>query len=233
VPEPYYKPNGYSTDKLIDSLDDNALLAHMGVPARYWAMVASPRPDRDPRIGQWLLDFKYIYRPSVDMMLKQPKYPGLGLLLHGASGTGKTSIASRLLLELVRSKVENSDPSGQNFTWHGSAMGLFVDWQDVSESFRMAASKDDLHAVKADEFRMKMRPTGPMNTRGDILVIDDISRERRTEFNSGELHRILRRRYDNCYPTIITTNHNPDEWDDVYGDVMASFLTRAFLSVEI
>ena len=122
-------------------------------------------------------------------------------------------------------------PDGTAFTWHGAAMGRFVDWQSASELFRSSNSDDD-DGETAAEIRKSTIPTGPVAKRGDFLLIDDISRERPTEYNTGELQRIIRRRASEGFPTIITTNHAPDDWEQKHGEVLAGYLHRTFVPVE-
>ena len=44
----------------------------------------------------------------------------------------------------------------------------------------------------------------------DLLVIDDLGKERATEWSVPILYRIINDRYENMLPTIITTNYNTD-----------------------
>jgi hypothetical protein len=140
-------------------------------------------------------------------------------------------MAASILRDLVRLKIRNTDPTMQVFAWHGQCMGRFVSWQDSSELFRKASGGDEDAGERAAALRKSMRPGGPLENRGDFLVIDDISREKRTEFNLGELQRILRHRREWGWTTILTTNHDPDEWHQVYDDAFASFLSRSFIPV--
>lgn len=229
----YYKRRkGYETDHLIDGSTDHELLEHMGVPQRYIEDAVRLYDAGLPvEIEEWLDRMDYIFRPAKEKQAEEPRWAGVGLVFYGESGTRKTTTAAATLLKAIRRPIINSDPTGRNFTWHGYAMGRFVDWQEASELFRDAVDDEDADE-DATSLRIAMRPTGPAVSRGDVLVLDDISRERRTEFNTGELQRVLRRRHDWCFPTILTTNHSPDEWTDVYGEVMASFLGRAFVPVE-
>ena len=66
-----------------------------------------------------------------------------------------------------------------------------------------------------------------------MVVIDDISRERQTEFNQDRLHSILRKRNNECFLTILTTNFSPDQWADVYGPVLGAYMQRAFVDAEV
>lgn len=231
--KPYIKANGYETDHLIDDLADGALLAHMGVPLKYTphAVEMHQRGDYPEDIEGWLESLPYIFRPSFERMVEKPDLCGIGLVLWGPPSSYKTTTAAALLLSAIRRKIPNTDPTGQNFTWHGAAMGRFVDWQSASEMFRSANSDDD-DSDTAAEIRRAVIPSGPVNRRGDFLVIDDISRERPTEYNTGELQRIIRRRASEGFPTIVTTNHSPDEWVEHHGEVLAGYLERTFIDVE-
>lgn len=224
----WYKPGGYETDHLIDDLSDAALLAHMGVPRTYIDHAVNWKAFPDV-VEAWLSNLPYIYRPS-DENLKE-NMCGVGLILAGPGSTRKTTLAAAILLRVIRLKIPNTDPTKQNFTWHGALMGRFIDWQEVSDLFR-SANSDEVDELLAKTLRTAMIPSGPVTHRADILVLDDISRERPTEYNAGELQRTLRRRSDNGYPTIITTNHPQDQWVANHGDVLAGFLRRSAIIVE-
>lgn len=226
----FYRESGYSTDHLVQALDDISLLEHMGVPLKVAAHAVQDIP-MDEALHWWIGELPHVFRPDRAHLVVKPELVGHGLILHGPTGTRKTTTAARLLLKVIRMQIPNTDPTGRNFTWHGCAMGRFVDWQVASDLFRRAAGQDEEVVDEAKAVARRMRPGGPMTERGDFLVLDDVSRERRTEFNSNELHRILRERHSGCYPTIITTNHDPSEWDDVYGEVMAGFMGREFTAV--
>jgi DNA replication protein DnaC len=229
--EKYVKKNGYPTEHLIDRLSDAELLGHMGVPIKF-VRHAIAMTDFPPDVEMWLENLPYIFRPSLEKQEEKDGLCGTGLLFYGPPSTRKTTTAAAVLLQAIRKKIPNTDPTGFNVTWHGAAMGRFVDWQEASESFRNANRDDGEAAAFAEEVRRAMHPSGPMERRADFLVIDDISRERGTDYNTGELQRIVRRRGDNGYPTIVTTNHMPEDWPDYHGEVLTAFLNRAFLPVE-
>lgn len=225
----WYRPDGYETDHLIDSLTDEQLLLHAGVPMKYVRHAAEMKDDLPEEAEAWLKNMPYIYRPPVERLDKD--LCGMGLILCGPGGTRKTTTAAAILLRALRLKTPNTDPTNHNFTWHGAAMGRFVDWQEASELFR-SASRSEEDEMAAEEVRKYMKPNGPPIHRADFLVLDDISRERPTEYNAGELQRTIRRRSDNGYPTIITTNHPVEKWVDAHGDVLAGFLLRSAITIE-
>jgi len=228
----FYRRTGYETEHLINRLSDPELLQHMGVPDQVAARATMVK--RLPSLAEtWLENLPYIFRPAMELVLENPDMAGTGLILHGPTGTRKTTTAAAILLKTIRKLIPNTDPTRKNFTWHGAAMGLFVDWQDASETFRKGSGESEDAAFESLLLVQRMRPGGDdMTKRGDFLVVDDISRERSTQFNSNELHRILRQRHRDLFPTILTTNHAPKEWVDVYGDPMAGFMSRAFIPIE-
>lgn len=58
----------------------------------------------------------------------------------------------------------------------------------------------------------------------DVLVVDGLGEERKTEFAAHELGSLLRRRYDNLKTTIVTTRLTMSEIVDRYGDRVAVVL---------
>jgi hypothetical protein len=225
----WYRPDGYETDHLIDSLSDEELLDHMGVPLKYIRHAVAMQNDLPDEVESWLANMPYVYRPTFDRLDKD--MCGVGLVFWGEPGGRKTTVAAATLLRAVRLKTPNTDPTGHNYTWHGAAMGRFVDWQEASALFR-SASRSEEDEMAAEEVKKFMKPNGPAVHRADFLILDDISRERATEFNITELQRTLRRRGDNGYPTILTSNRHPDDWEEAHGDALSGYIHRQFLPVE-
>ena len=237
--KPYYwRPVGYPVDQFLDQVNDWDLLAHMGVPTRFRShvidMYTEPFP---PEVESWVASMRYIFRPPPSLQKTKPDLCGMGLVLWGESGTRKTTTAAAILLRLVRMRVPNLDPNPlplQGGTYAGSCMGRFVSWQDAAETLRegVTESTDDGGASEALLLRRSMRCEDPLLRAADFLVLDDISRERTTEWNLGEIHRIMRYRHDNARPVIVTTNTDPQDWVRRYDEVFAAFLDRAFFKAE-
>ena len=63
-----------------------------------------------------------------------------------------------------------------------------------------------------------------------VLVIDDVGKEHASlsGWQKNILHHVLRTRFNNGLPTIVTTNIARDNWDGLYGDATASFAKEAF-----
>jgi DNA replication protein DnaC len=66
-------------------------------------------------------------------------------------------------------------------------------------------------------------------------VIDDIGREHASlsGWQKNLLHHVLRTRFNNGLPTIITTNVMREDWAGLYGDSTESFIYEAFIYMAI
>jgi DNA replication protein DnaC len=107
------------------------------------------------------------------------------LYIAGPIGTGKTMLASCLSLDLIR--------SGRSVVW--SNVG------DLLRSLRATFNdRDTNEAAIIDHF-----------ANVSILVLDDLGKERPTEWAAEQLFAIFNRRYDYGKPTIVTTNYSGDD----------------------
>lgn len=50
--------------------------------------------------------------------------------------------------------------------------------------------------------------------RYDLLVIDDLGSERKSEFSTQNVFNVINRRYESGKPLIVTTNYSPEEIRD-------------------
>ncbi len=122
-------------------------------------------------------------------------YPGRsserdnGLLLIGLPGVGKTHLAVAMLMECIRK----------------GAAGAFYTTMDLMVALRSTYSSSE-GASEADLLREI--------TEADILVLDDLGRERATDWRDEMLHLIVNARYSNRRPTIFTTNYDVADFDD-------------------
>lgn len=103
------------------------------------------------------------------------------LYIAGPIGTGKTMLASCLALDLIR-------------------CGHAVIWSNVGDLLR------SLRATFSDRERNEEDVINEF-VDAPILVLDDLGKERPTEWAAEQLFAIFNRRYDWGKPTIVTTNY--------------------------
>jgi DNA replication protein DnaC len=153
------------------------------------------------------------------MVIKRPGSPssGLGLLLVGEPGHGKTTLAATALQSLIRTMpLEANQP------------GLFMDYPKFlrleKESWTDEESKAKLREVYGDA-----KSSIP------LFVLDDLGKEYRTQagWSENTFDALLRSRFNAGLPTIITTNVPLSKWRGTYGEAMESFAHEAFVSVHV
>ena len=223
-----------------DDTGDYDLLVEAGVPKNLASRAAAldmkplPQPAR-----QWLDNLDYIHRPTMEQVREKPHLGGVGLVLYGDGGTGKTTMALQIMLEVIRSNRLHWIDDSKKSRILVSMLGTYVDWQDLSAMLRKEAGGEDSREWRLLEYLLEGEPylgehqrNGPYRG-GGVVLIDDISRERQTEFNQDRLHSILRKRNTEAFLTILTTNFSPDQWADVYGPVLGAYMKRAFVDAEV
>jgi DNA replication protein DnaC len=156
---------------------------------------------------------------------------GKGLLLTGMPGFGKTTLASSVLQEMITTfslaEFDVKDTVlvrpcyfasyNKILDLKGSVIGGDVTESDI-KLFQgiMGECKDDAYNIR-------------------VLVVDDVGKEHKSlsGWQVNVLHDIIRNRHTNGFPTIVTTNLVPDDWEDMYGPATRSFLKEAFSTIPV
>lgn len=159
------------------------------------------------------------------------KLSGKGLLMTGNPGFGKTTLASSLLQEMITTfalaEFDVKDTVlvrpcyfasyNKILDLKGSIIGGDVTESDI-KLFQgiMGECKDDAYNVR-------------------VLVVDDVGKEHKSlsGWQVNVLHDIIRNRHTNGFPTVVTTNLVPDDWEDMYGPATRSFLKEAFSTIDV
>jgi DNA replication protein DnaC len=153
---------------------------------------------------------------------------GLGVLLVGEPGHGKTTLASTALQSLIRGI------SGETLGTPGKLpkrVGVFMDYPKL---LRLQKSQFDemdenvqlkLDSIYGDADKSNNVP---------VFVLDDLGKEYRTgsKWSENQFDALLRSRYNAGLPTIVTTNVPLKDWY-IYGESMESFAREAFMNLAI
>lgn len=126
---------------------------------------------------------------------------GEGYFISGDVHTGKTVLASQILLEQVKQDwlAQVHDRSY-----------VFVNTGDLFEEIKNTFSTTS--AQREDEVKDKYREA-------DILLLDDLGLGGKvSDWFLNTLYLIINHRYENLLPTIITSNLDLKELDKLFGD---------------
>ena len=137
------------------------------------------------------------------MTLEQQEPDGIGLILYGKYGTGKTALAA-LVLKYCLAKG-------------GRVL-----------SFRSADLIDRLMSFKP-QFAPNQAPLRTALANVNYLLIDDLEIEEGTRLR--KLESILKKRYDERFPTIITTNKPKEKLFEI--SWLRSIIEDSYVGIEI
>lgn len=106
-----------------------------------------------------------------------------GLILVGNNGVGKTHLAC----SIANKFIENGIP-----VIYGTLINLLA---ELRNSYEIDNSISEMEIIKLYE-------------NVDLLIIDDLGKEKPSEWGLEKLFTIINSRYENKLPVIITTNYN-------------------------
>ena len=118
------------------------------------------------------------------------KKKGVGMILKGPVGTGKTSLAVAILQRVIRS--------------HGG--GLFIPMASLMDNLLTMPKRDAEEAVR---FENKVRST-------PLLILDDLGAEYENNWVRTKVDAIITERNNRLLPVIVTTNLKAEELMSTY-----------------
>jgi DNA replication protein DnaC len=191
-----------------------------------------------PEIRQWVKDAL-----SGDIVCKPGALltTGVGLLLEGPPGRGKTTHAVTVAMEFIRNLPEE-DSEVRKVINMGNPQDLdmntrMIYYTTVTDFLARKKSMfdEDLDARAEHQSKLDGIHGRSRNDRHNvrILILDDAGKERGSIYDAVSIEELLRSRYDAGFPTILTTNHPRETWGDKYGSAMESFAYEAFRTVTL
>ncbi|MFC9505387.1 ATP-binding protein [Streptomyces sp. NPDC057002] len=139
-----------------------------------------------------------------------PHIFGLGLLFAGPPSTGKTTLAAAALCELRR-------------RW--GATVYHARYSDhVARKIKILKAGSDTDPEELSRWTYATERV----EHADVVLLDDVGHEHTTDskFAEDTLDQLLRQRFDDGRPTIITTNLAGTDWAQRYSKPLRSFMDR-------
>ena len=157
---------------------------------------------------------------------------GKGLMFYGTPGQGKTTLALAVIQEIIRTfTLEQLDVKDKSTLVRPCFFTTFNEILNIKGALINNSATDDQEVIyngmlgvcEQDSFNIR------------VLVIDDIGKEHASlsGWQKNLLHEVLRTRFNNGLPTIVTTNIKLEDWAALYGDATESFANEAFVYIPI
>lgn len=189
-------------------------LRETGVPTRL--LRARLSPDASPEAWEFIesLPDRLVTawrRPA--SMPEDWSQVGKGVVWVGNPGTGKTTEAVATLLECY---------------WKWNIRVHFVAFADYVQLRTEQFSLDQ----DLDQYWRIQERLDKIHTAG-VVLFDDIGKEYKTKtgFAESEWDMLLRQRYRDGRPSLVTTNVRLKEWGETYNPSMGSFVYEAFTPI--
>ncbi|NBT46511.1 MAG: hypothetical protein EBT07_01655 [Actinobacteria bacterium] len=225
----------------LSSMKRHWLLRNSNIPRRFLGLdtsdVAKVSGEFPPTIDDWLTD---VLSGIIIKKIGGLGTTGVGLLLDGGPGIGKTTHAVVTAMEFIRRLPEDDESARNILQISSSDYGMNCRPIYYMTYPEFLSKKKSTFDADHDEKREMMDDIEGLHGRSvydwlnaRVLVIDDLGKEYGSKYDDSSFDEILRARYDKSLPTIVTTNVKLENWEVKYSEAMASFAHEAFVRVPI
>lgn len=142
------------------------------------------------------------YWEANEKIIKKYCKPDSGIYFWGEIKTGKTVLASQILVERIKMSYLEKEKIGSVFSGY------------LNTTQFLAQIKDTYHRNSDTSEREIMEHYENM----DFLLIDDIGGENASDWQISIMFRLINHRYEYLKYTLFTSNLPPEKLADIYGD---------------
>lgn len=222
--------------RTLEPIKQHWLLRNSNIPYRFLGMETTDLvTEFPPVVVDWLADMQ---SGSVIKSLGGLGVTGVGLLLDGGPGLGKTTLAAIAATEFIRHLPEEKMAEVLKYAAKDVSMTSRPIYYLTYAEF--VSRKKAVFDLEGEEKRELQRELEGFHGRAKedwlnvrLLILDDLGKEYGSSFNDAAFDEVLRSRYDRALPTIVTTNELLDSWGMKYGKAMESFANEAFHRVRL
>jgi DNA replication protein DnaC len=203
-----------TTDPRVDRLR----LGEFGIPKRLHALRLGQDEGESLKSTDFVENLADHYLTSNREIADYPPMEGIGrgLAFVGPPGSGKTTEATKTLIEIYQRHrlhvffvTYAGYVSMRKEQWSLQSKDAYADrWAEIQNTIESVRSVP-------------------------VLLLDDVGKEHdgASGFAAKELDLLLRHRHANALPTIVTTNIPLSKWDETYNASMGSFAKEAFTRI--
>lgn len=178
-------------------------------------------------ISEW---FEAVREGQIVQAIKDPDC-GRGILFYGEPGRGKTTLALAIIQEMMTEfPLEAFGSTNNGVLVRPCYFSTFNGVLDLKGRLmeEHTEAEETLYLGMLGDCR-----DPAYNIR--VLIIDDVGKEHTSlsGWQKNMLHHVLRTRFNNGLPTIVTSNISRDNWAASYGDATGSFIKEAFLYIPV
>jgi DNA replication protein DnaC len=134
------------------------------------------------------------------------------IILVGDVGRGKTQFAFAMLREMFRVH-DRFRPNKPHWQRSNAPWPMYITTVELDSKLLKASKSEFGDGIELERYSTQ-----------ELLFIDDIGRETKSDRLKRQYFEILNYRYVNLLPTMLSTNFNLDEIDEILSNAVASRL---------